>query len=376
MLFPIEYIDHDIKKVHEIPHHFFTELQRGVITTFCEELFPLWMRGENYIGSRAIRDRFGRLYQLIQNDLSDNQRQNLYQAFFDSNRIEASCLDVAINPTLIQDLDCPNEVKINIKELFIWLYEGVLTKINSDKAPKTIKIIGKDIHNHYEEYGLQNSMVCPFCGLENVRLLKSVGRADYDHYFHKSAYPFSAVNMHNLVPMGGDCNKKKGATNVLFDDNGNRTIAFYPFLFNKEYNEDYVFELDCTEHPSIRNHNKGVWSVQIFPINVMDNVLRMQLNSWKRIFNIHNRYTEHIESNHIGWLKVILLNDDISNEIELRKRIILEELNNQLKQNEPNVVRLKSQPEILPRFLYFKFLRDDEAFATKLIDLFIKSLAL
>jgi len=53
--------------------------------------------------------------------------------------------------------------------------------------------------------------------------------------------------MQNLVPIGSKCNKKKSSTNVIIDDVGNRTIAFYPYEFNKEYNADYKFELNCIE---------------------------------------------------------------------------------------------------------------------------------
>ena len=72
MLFRVKYIEHDIKKVYEIPYHFFTKLKEGKINSFCEELFPLWMRKKGFKGK--LRDKFEELYQLIFKELDALQR--------------------------------------------------------------------------------------------------------------------------------------------------------------------------------------------------------------------------------------------------------------------------------------------------------------
>lgn len=372
MLFKINYIEnHDIEKVYEIPFHFFTELQKGEITTFCEELFPLWMRGSNYKRSIAVKRRFKILYDLIHKELPKEKRQELYSAFFKSNEIEDICNNLTEKLPTIDDLKLPNSIRANIKELFTWLYDGVLTKKLDKNAPKTIKIIGTDIHDHYEKYLLDNPRICPFCGMENIRLVNTEGRADYDHYLHKSDYPFSSVNLKNLIPIG-DCNWIKGVSNVLLDENKQRTNAFYPFTFNKEYGKDYIFELICEENPMVKNNNEGIWRIKFLLIDESDERLKKQLGTWNRVFNICKRYGEHIKQGHGHWLKAIFIKDDIPyGEIQLRKKIVIQELLKQLEHYEPTVLKLKSQLEVIPRFLYFKFLKDDTDFAMNLIDLFV-----
>lgn len=71
--------------------------------------------------------------------------------------------------------------------------------------------------------------VCPFCGLETFDA-PGAPREDLDHYLPLTLYPFAAANLGNLVPMGAKCNQRfKGETNLLWDKEGRRRRAFYPY---------------------------------------------------------------------------------------------------------------------------------------------------
>lgn len=362
MLFPIQYIKHDIEKVHEIPEHFFRELQKGEITTFCAELFPEWMREKGFKGK--IRSRFEELYNAIQ-VLPKSEQQKLYQAFFDSNQIEEICGDISLTATSIDDL--PESIRSITKDTFVWLYEYILTH---KKSPIT-KILKTSIHNHYGEYEKLNSRVCPFCGLESIKLSESEGRADYDHYFHKSDYPFSTVNMKGLIPAGEKCNKLKGTTDVLHDESGNKILVFYPFSFSKEYGRDYEFILRCPQKPS-KNYEKGEWKIDLSCI-VSDNDLNIQLTNWNRIFNISSRYAEHIKKGNIAWLRDFMFDrKNVFKSLKIQRSLVIKELENHLLLSRPTIHKIKSDTNIIPRFLYFKFLKDDEDFAIELVRLFVE----
>jgi hypothetical protein len=71
--------------------------------------------------------------------------------------------------------------------------------------------------------------VCPFCGCEYFDA-PGGPREDLDHYLPISRYPFAAVNLRNLVPMGMKCNEcYKGAQDILRDAAGSRRRSFDPY---------------------------------------------------------------------------------------------------------------------------------------------------
>ncbi|MGB1242197.1 MAG: hypothetical protein ACPG49_06730, partial [Chitinophagales bacterium] len=349
-----------------------TELQKGEITTFCEELFPVWMRGDNFTRSRAIRQRFKELYDLIQDELTQQEKEDLCQAFFDSNEIEKICGDINYKVTSITDLPKKiQELFINKRErkgLFVWLYDYILTGKDSP-IPKILKA---DIKAHYKKYQRKNPAMCPFCGLEYISLLNSEGREGYDHYLHKTHYSFSAVNMKNLIPMGIKCNKKKTNDDILLDKKNNRVEVFYPFSFkkNKKYGVDFYFTLSCKKYPNIENI-QGEWKIELCQ-SINNNQLKSQLETWKRRFNINNRYSEYIQVQHFRWLKELFTDVDFSKKDNIDKAKVLEKLNTQFGISEPNETTLENYTGLIPRYLYFKFLKDDEVFAKTLISLFVE----
>lgn len=362
MLFPIDYINHDIEKVHEIPHHFFTELQKGEITTFCEELFPQWLRGKHFRGK--IKAEFEKLYELIQK-LLPQERSALYQAFFDGNKIENLCSNITLKNKSIVDL--PLTIQRQIKDLFVWLYSYILTH----KKSPIPRLLNTTIKKHFQEYENANkTRICPFCGIEYLNLLESEGRTAYDHYLPKSKYAFSTINMHNLIPIGTNCNEKKKDKDILYDENDRRTYSFYPFKFNKKYAKDYYFKLNYNEYPSEKNSFQGIWKVDILPINPNDSILQQQLISWRRIFNIDERYAELVAKSHKAWLKPIL--QKYSSLTENLEQKINKKFDDEIERNEPNINNLKSETNILPRFLYFNFLNNDEDLRQSLINFIIQ----
>ena len=60
-----------------------------------------------------------------------------------------------------------------------------------------------------------NLKTCPYCNISYIAFLEKeknndkIRRAELDHFFPKSVYPFLAVNFYNLIPSCSTCNKLK-----------------------------------------------------------------------------------------------------------------------------------------------------------------------
>jgi len=82
-------------------------------------------------------------------------------------------------------------------------------------------------------YAATTYHVCPFCGCEYFDA-PGAAREDLDHYLVRSLYPFAAVNLQNLIPMGLKCNARyKQAQDILRDGQGVRRRSFFPYADRK-----------------------------------------------------------------------------------------------------------------------------------------------
>ncbi len=62
--------------------------------------------------------------------------------------------------------------------------------------------------------------VCPYCNRQYIITLKSGNaRAELDHYYPKSKYPFLAISLYNLIPCCSTCNKAKSNRSNNCGDN-------------------------------------------------------------------------------------------------------------------------------------------------------------
>jgi 5-methylcytosine-specific restriction endonuclease McrA len=71
------------------------------------------------------------------------------------------------------------------------------------------KIIGRN----YFLAELLDVHTCTYCNRNYVKTIGSTNdktiRAEYDHFFSQSKYPLLALSFYNLIPICGNCNKKK-----------------------------------------------------------------------------------------------------------------------------------------------------------------------
>ena len=112
----------------------------------------------------------------------------------------------------------PNEL---LKKVF--LYE------NFSKRKAAIKILRK-----------MNVEVCPYCNRQYIQTIKSGKiRAQFDHYYPKSLYPYLALSLYNLIPSCSICNLAKSSLDTLNDP------VLYPY--DEEFGYDAKFELQINK---------------------------------------------------------------------------------------------------------------------------------
>ena len=164
--------------------------------------------------------------------------------------------------------DLPASIREPIKELFVFAFD-----LLSDLGIRD---------RHYALiYDAAKYHICPFCGLEHFDA-PGAPREDYDHYLWKDSYPFAAVNLRNLAPMGGKCNsgyKKK--QDVLKDVDGLRRRSYDPYN-----NTGVAVSLDDSV-PFEGIDGKPRWQIEFTPATE-------ESTTWDEVFHIRQRYERDV----------------------------------------------------------------------------------
>lgn len=323
MLFYLKYQSHEVEKLHTLIGDFFTKARNENITEFNINLLAPWyLETENRMeGMEGELAKFLKFPQEIKNEIIEafflcEDVENFFACDQESYIHQPLALDFR---KVVEDGVIDNSIEQFLISLFVdTLYSAQLGKKDSTFSKK----ISSNIGNHYLGLKNENNLndedftLCPFCGLESLKLLESEGRPDYDHLLPKgnSLYVFSAINMKNLVPIGDHCNSKKRAENLLFLDIDRtlKTIAFYPYCKPPNPFELYNIIASCIEIPNNSNKWKGEWVIEILPVSPDDIITIAKINSWDRVFNIKARYCEYIQDNLKPMINKILKSVDIS----------------------------------------------------------------
>ena len=165
------------------------------------------------LGSRTgIRDRLKRYAEAV-NALVAVERQRVLTCLNQQNCI-TDLVSCATDCESLSDL--PETIRDPAADLFDFAF-GLLTKIGI--RDRHYQAIYKSAMYH----------MCPFCGCEYFDA-PGAPREDLDHYLAKSRYPFAAVNLRNLVPMGMRCNERyKLDQDILRNAAGDRRRSFDPY---------------------------------------------------------------------------------------------------------------------------------------------------
>jgi hypothetical protein len=227
-------------------------------------------------------------YQQALKKLSLTDQDLVLQTFKDQNEIEL-LLSCQFDCDSINDLpqNVQNIISKSLKDLFVYAFD-LLTDL--EIRDQHYQVIYKSIP----------SRVCPFCGYEKFGAVLSKREA-LDHYLLKDSYPFAAINLRNLVPMGHKCNSQyKLTANILYKDISNRTRrkAFNPY----NHNETIKLCLNNSEPfagtVGILSEPLPKWEVEFIP-------MLEEIDTWDDVFSVKERYIRDIlNAEFKSWLDI------------------------------------------------------------------------
>jgi hypothetical protein len=190
------------------------------------------------------------------------------------------------------------------------VFDGVSPWVRLEELPDTIREPTKELFNFafglLTDFGLRDehyrliwqnmtlAKICPFCGLERMKPPKQP-RPDLDHYLPISRYPFAGVNLRNLAPMGGDCNKAfKGQIDVVFDaDTNMRRRCCDPYtgpVFSVSLDGSNLFQGDGTIC------RLPVWDIAFLGHD------HDCATTWEAVFQIRRRYSDLLNDEYHSWI--------------------------------------------------------------------------
>ncbi|HEX2948387.1 MAG TPA: hypothetical protein VHV83_02265 [Armatimonadota bacterium] len=225
----------------------------------------------------GLRDHLATYVTAIQS-LNQAERDQVSTALINQNNI-AGLLTCSSHCELITAL--PAIIQPAIKELYKYAYKELLKELGI--RDRHYRIIYDRTRYH----------LCPFCGCEFFSAPRpDAPREELDHYLAVSKYPFAAVNLRNLTPMGHRCNSSyKHTDDILRDDNGTRRRSFDP------YNAP---GLKVQLEDSVPFAGQG-GQIPRWVINF--DMSCDEVETWDSVFSIRNRYEhDHLTPDFKPWL--------------------------------------------------------------------------
>jgi hypothetical protein len=267
-------------------------------------------------------------------------KENVYRAFLEMNKING-LFGGSVSRVTINDL--PNQIQDEAKSLFVHLYEETLSSYG--------------IKHHYEDFSkLLGNNWCPFCGMEQL-VHYTHQKEDYDHLLAKTIYPFSAVNMRNLAPMGKTCNRTHKKKKDLIWDDKRQVKAVNPYNGKIEIKIDFSGTVLPTQ-----GRKNGNWKITLSP-------KRDEVTRWDIVFNITDRITKDFLTNGKKPEYEVWLSDYINMQIDENVKF------GTIKQTRDSIARYGARFDS-NRYRSFRYIQADlfKWMAVNASDSFIKSL--
>lgn len=133
--------------------------------------------------------------------------------------------------------------------------------------------------------------VCPYCNRSYIFTLKKSGvRPQYDHYFPKSAYPYLAVSMYNLIPCCAVCNTAKSSFNT-YDKITGKEIFMYPY--KDEYGYEVSFQTSYEGDFRCWLGASDKFSLAVKPVTAASEDLKRKLNNTSKELHLSELYEKH-----------------------------------------------------------------------------------
>ncbi|QXP54660.1 hypothetical protein H0I25_11235 [Cellulophaga sp. HaHa_2_95] len=221
---------------------------------------------------------------------NDKFKTDLAESYKANNNIEGLCCNKALVPITYEDI---HSVYPDLAKALKSFY----SRIYGSTSPFNLKAFGflndKLLPDFDTEFMKVNSKeICPFCGINHIKGNNYSTREAYDHFIPKGIYPFNTINFKNLAPMCHECNSTYKLTKkpIYFKDDNDinpierelsRNLSFYPYSESKpELN--FKIELKTTRIDELK--------IDEIVLEIESEGNEEQVESWKRIFGLDERY--------------------------------------------------------------------------------------
>lgn len=288
-------IDHSMTTLHAMLEYLVCNVWCKADNAFaCQTLLEEDFK-KLYLRLEWLQKETDSIYDLCKS-LSEDERNLIIDAFHNNNLIRELC-----NGTIsIVELDAlPSVVKNKMKDLLEEFYKELLDKK---------RLTGGKLDYYNELVKTNKFKTCPICGLADIETDDSPYIEDYDHFFPKAHYPFSAVNPNNLVPTCDKCNKKHKGHKRPLDHNG---TVYYPFEKGREdiQVEIGVDKIEFDEHEKLMDEIKFTFSGD-----------SDKNSTWNWLYDIVDRYSRVCKRDTYSWLR------ELKKEIEFNPHKTVEEI--------------------------------------------------
>ena len=238
----------------------------------------------------------------------DDFKNSLKESYIANNDIEGLCCNKDVIPITYQDIHSsyPNLAQA---------LKGFYSRVYGSTSPFSLKAFGflndKLLPDFDVEFmKINDKEICPFCGINHIKGNNYSYREAYDHFIPKGIYPFNTINFKNLAPMCHECNSTYKLTKkpIYFkDDNDinpiqreeNRSLAFYPYS-DTQPEISFKIELKTTRIDTLKKEE--------IDLKIESEGNEEQVESWKRIFGLDERYKALLCSPSAGraWINSII----------------------------------------------------------------------
>lgn len=210
--------------------------------------------------------------------LTVKQRNKILRALEDQNNIPAVFDGVVACP---QIASIPLQIRKPTAALFTAAFDAL----------KSLKIRDRQYQTIFENLP---GKCCPFCGIEPFES-PGLAREDLDHYLSRSLYPFAGVNLRNLVPMGGKCNRAyKLAQDIIYDETGKRRRCFDP------YGESHATVSLMASRP-FEDEETGPFPLPVWQVDLLGDP--DSVATWDQVFQIRRRYENKVKAHFRDWME-------------------------------------------------------------------------
>lgn len=216
----------------------------------------------------------------------------------------AATYDDIKNLAKVVDAGLGEKLTEELKDFFKNLFTRVI------RLSAVTNRLGTSLDAHYNDFVRVNRRNrCPYCGLSKLDGEHDATRDAYDHFLPKSIYPFNTVNFRNLAPMCGKCNSgyklKKDPTSHIDPlhraNNRTRRKAFYSYAATAP-------NISIALSFSISNID------DLCPSDITLTITAPgkdeEVESWKDVFGIEQRYKAHCCGEEDGKCWLILALDE------------------------------------------------------------------